>query len=284
MDCRGEVVGAFGIHGEIKVLPAHRFSRPFRADADPLSGRRTRASRCAKRPPHQRIVLLKLDGIDEVAAAERLRGVTLWIPEAERMPLDADQFYLHDVVGPARVSCQRPAPRRGGGFHHWQWQRSLRRARQPQRTRGACSRRCAPSCTRWISPLVCCGLTQSPASSTIRPRTLATRIPPTRSPPPTRAMMPLTPPTPLIPATAAACRRLAGKRQRALVILRRYDRRVADVVLPNSVDSPSHDGVLLLDAVIAAGRPHPQPLSYEERGARVVPAPVAALVAWSLPF
>ncbi len=48
---------------------------------------------------HQRIVLLKLDGVDDATTAQRLRGLTLWIPDAERMPLTDDQFYLHDVVG-----------------------------------------------------------------------------------------------------------------------------------------------------------------------------------------
>ena len=95
----GEVVGAFGIHGEIKVLPLTDFPDRFARTPTLYLGDARAPHAVQSARPHQRIVLVKLDGIDEVAVAERLRGVTLWIPEAERMPLDAGKFYLHDVVG-----------------------------------------------------------------------------------------------------------------------------------------------------------------------------------------
>jgi 16S rRNA processing protein RimM len=95
----GEIIGAFGIRGEVKVLPQTDF--PDRFERTPTlylgDARAPRAVESARQ--HQRIVLLKLDGIDDATAAQRLRGLTLWIPEAERMPLTEDQFYLHDVVG-----------------------------------------------------------------------------------------------------------------------------------------------------------------------------------------
>ena len=95
----GEIVGAFGIRGEIKVFPLTDFPERF-AQTPTLylgDGRIPYAVQRARQ--HQRVVLLKLEGVDEMTTAERLRGVTLWIPEAERMPLSADQFYLSDVVG-----------------------------------------------------------------------------------------------------------------------------------------------------------------------------------------
>lgn len=95
----GEIVGAFGIRGEIKVFPLTDFPERF-AQTPTLylgDGRVPYTVQSARQ--HQRVVLLTLEGIGEMAAAERLRGVTLWIPEAERMPLAADQFYLSDVVG-----------------------------------------------------------------------------------------------------------------------------------------------------------------------------------------
>jgi 16S rRNA processing protein RimM len=95
----GEIVGTFGVRGEMKVLPQtdfpDRFARtPVLYLGDKHAPRAVQTARV-----HQRIVILKLDGIDDMTAAERLRGLTLWIPEAERMPLESDQFYLHDVVG-----------------------------------------------------------------------------------------------------------------------------------------------------------------------------------------
>ena len=95
----GEIVGAFGIRGEVKALPQTDF--PERFAQTPIlylgDARAPHAVQHARQ--HQRIVIVKLEGVDDMVAAARLRGVTLWIPEAERMPLPADQFYLSDVVG-----------------------------------------------------------------------------------------------------------------------------------------------------------------------------------------
>jgi 16S rRNA processing protein RimM len=95
----GEIVGAFGIRGEVKVLPQTDFPDRFTRTPTVYLGdaHAPRAVQSARQ--HQRIVLLKLDGIDDATTAQRLRGLTLRIPEAERMPLTKDQFYLHDVVG-----------------------------------------------------------------------------------------------------------------------------------------------------------------------------------------
>ena len=95
----GEIVGAFGIRGEVKVLPQTDFPDRFARTPTLYLGdaRAPRAVQSARQ--HQRIVLLKLDGIDDETAAQRLRGLTLWIPESERTPLADNQFYLHDVVG-----------------------------------------------------------------------------------------------------------------------------------------------------------------------------------------
>ena len=95
----GQIVGAFGIRGEVKVLPQTDFPDRFARTPTLYLGdaRAPRAVQSARQ--HQRIVLLKLDGVDDATTAQQLRGLTLWIPEAERMPLTDDQFYLHDVVG-----------------------------------------------------------------------------------------------------------------------------------------------------------------------------------------
>lgn len=95
----GEVVGAFGLQGEVKVLPLTDFPDRFaRTPTVYLGDARTpRAVRNAR--VHQRVVIVKLEGVDEVAAAQRMRGTVLWIPEADRMAIATDEFYLYDVVG-----------------------------------------------------------------------------------------------------------------------------------------------------------------------------------------
>ena len=95
----GEIVGAFGVHGEVKVVPLTDFPERFAQTPTLHLGDAHTPHAVESARQHQRIVVLKLEGVDEMVAAARLRGVTLWIPEAERMPLPTDQFYLSDVVG-----------------------------------------------------------------------------------------------------------------------------------------------------------------------------------------
>jgi 16S rRNA processing protein RimM len=95
----GEIVGAFGIRGELKALPATDFPERFTQTQTLYLGDAHTPHTVESARQHQRLVLLKLQGVDDMTTAQRLRGTTLWIPAAERMPLDADQFYLHDVVG-----------------------------------------------------------------------------------------------------------------------------------------------------------------------------------------
>ncbi len=45
------------------------------------------------------MVLLRLAGVTDPAAAEALRGTALAVPASELQPLEADRFYVHDVIG-----------------------------------------------------------------------------------------------------------------------------------------------------------------------------------------
>lgn len=95
----GEVVGAFGIRGEVKIFPLTDFPDRFAQTPTLYLGDAHTPYTVKSARVHQRVVIVTVDGIDDMAAAQRLRGATVWIPEDERMPLDEDQFYLHDVVG-----------------------------------------------------------------------------------------------------------------------------------------------------------------------------------------
>ncbi|HET9978871.1 MAG TPA: ribosome maturation factor RimM, partial [Ktedonobacterales bacterium] len=95
----GEIVGAFGVRGEVKILPQTDFPERFARTPILYLGDARAPHAVQNARQHQRIVIVKLEGVDDMVAAARLRGVTLWIPEAERMPLPTDQFYLSDVVG-----------------------------------------------------------------------------------------------------------------------------------------------------------------------------------------
>jgi 16S rRNA processing protein RimM len=101
----GTVVGTFGLHGELKVMPETDFPERFAHTAAVYLG--TANTRYAVRAARQARgqVILALEGVDTVEAAERLRGAALCVPASEAVELGADQFYLHDVIG---LRAQRP--------------------------------------------------------------------------------------------------------------------------------------------------------------------------------
>lgn len=55
-------------------------------------------ARVARRGQGQQL-LLKVEGIDDREAAERLRGVAVQIPESEAWKLPRGRFYWHQIVG-----------------------------------------------------------------------------------------------------------------------------------------------------------------------------------------
>jgi len=118
----GKIIGARGIKGELRVYPTtddpSRFALlgevtlelppPGRAavhsPADaashksaPAPVRRVCAVESAR--VHQGIVLLKLAGVDDMTAAEKLRGASVWIPPEKALPLDKDEYYVRDLIG-----------------------------------------------------------------------------------------------------------------------------------------------------------------------------------------
>jgi 16S rRNA processing protein RimM len=97
----GEVLTTQGNKGEVKVAPLttdderwHELKRVFA---------------CAKQEQielniegvrfFRQFVIVKFREIQTVDEAERLRGLFLWIPKAERPPLPAGSYYLDELVG-----------------------------------------------------------------------------------------------------------------------------------------------------------------------------------------
>lgn len=95
----GEVVGAFGVRGELKIAPLTDFPERFERTPVVYLGDEHAAYDVRSARVHKTQVLLTLTGIESVDEAERLRGARLWIPSSELHALDDDQYYLHDVVG-----------------------------------------------------------------------------------------------------------------------------------------------------------------------------------------
>ncbi|HNS51236.1 MAG TPA: ribosome maturation factor RimM [Anaerolineae bacterium] len=98
----GQVAGAHGIRGELKVEilteePA-RFGRLKRVylgrEGEDPQPRGLEAFRL-----HLGKALLKIEGCDDRTAAEALRGALLQVPIEEAIPLKEGEYYEHQIVG-----------------------------------------------------------------------------------------------------------------------------------------------------------------------------------------
>ncbi len=93
----GQVAGAYGLDGAVKVVPLTDFVDRFDAGATLLidgSEREVEWSRSS-----QLGLVLKLRGIDDRTTAGLFRGRYLEVPETDVRELAEGRFYHHQVVG-----------------------------------------------------------------------------------------------------------------------------------------------------------------------------------------
>jgi 16S rRNA processing protein RimM len=93
----GQVTGAYGLDGAVKVVPLTDFADRFDAGATfQIDGaeRQVEWSRTS-----QLGLVVKLRGIDDRTMADLFRGRYLEVPEAAVRPLAEGRFYHHQVVG-----------------------------------------------------------------------------------------------------------------------------------------------------------------------------------------
>ncbi len=95
----GEIVGAFGIRGQVKVLPLTDFPERFEHTKTIYLGNEHTPMTVADAQQHKNVIVLTFAEITSVDDAEKLRAKVISIPDSELTPLPPDQFYLHDVVG-----------------------------------------------------------------------------------------------------------------------------------------------------------------------------------------
>jgi len=97
----GRVLGAFGIHGWIKI-------RPFTGSSDGLLGQSvwvlsqagaTRTVQVAAAKPHGALVLAQLKGVGERGQAEALRGADVTVGREQLPEPDAGEYYWSDLIG-----------------------------------------------------------------------------------------------------------------------------------------------------------------------------------------
>lgn len=59
---------------------------------------------------HKGGIVLHFAGVDSISAAEALIGMVVAIPQAERVPLDAGEAYIGDLIGCTLVDVAGPEP------------------------------------------------------------------------------------------------------------------------------------------------------------------------------
>ena len=93
-----------GIKGEMRVIPLTDEPARFAALDEALVAGKDRPARpyaIEKARIQNNRVILKLRGVDDRTAAERLTGSVLKIPPEKALPLGEDEYYLRDLLGMA---------------------------------------------------------------------------------------------------------------------------------------------------------------------------------------
>jgi 16S rRNA processing protein RimM len=100
----GVVAGPVGLRGEVKVNLTTDFPDRFQRLSTIYAGDDRRPMRIASSRRHAGRVALHFEDVPNRNAAESLRGVPLYIPRSEAMPLPEGHYYLDQIVGLRVVS------------------------------------------------------------------------------------------------------------------------------------------------------------------------------------
>lgn len=97
----GKIVNTVGVNGELKIYPTTDDAKRFgllKTVSIMLNG--ALIEKAVKNVRyHRNLVMLKLDGIDDMDAANALRGGVIIIDRANALPLAENEYYLRDLLG-----------------------------------------------------------------------------------------------------------------------------------------------------------------------------------------
>ena len=103
----GVVASPHGLRGEVKIFPTteepSRFDtittmRMCRLYSDGTFGE-AESYEVSRLWYHKNMVVAKLSGIDDIEAAQRLKGLQILVPRDEAIPLAEGEYYVADLVG-----------------------------------------------------------------------------------------------------------------------------------------------------------------------------------------
>lgn len=95
----GYVSGVHGLRGELRIDLYTDFPERFAPGVLLYIGAELTEVEVVSARPHKNQVLLGLAGICGREAAEALRGAWLFVKEEEAVRLEADVYWVHDIVG-----------------------------------------------------------------------------------------------------------------------------------------------------------------------------------------
>ena len=95
----GRIIGAFGVRGQLKVIPTGRSPERFRQLERLYVGETHDHYEIEHCQVRRTDVLLKLKGIDTREAAVAQRYVYVYVPESEAVELSPGEYFVHQIVG-----------------------------------------------------------------------------------------------------------------------------------------------------------------------------------------
>lgn len=97
----GEIVNTQGIKGDVRVFPTTDFPERFTKNKKiTVLFKNMRKEYTIERVwEHKQFIIIKFLEVEDMTAAERLRGGLLQITKEELAPLPKDKFYIFEIVG-----------------------------------------------------------------------------------------------------------------------------------------------------------------------------------------
>jgi len=97
----GKILTTHGHKGELKVQPLTDFPERFQTGEEVWLDRDGRLSKHEIETVryHRQWIILRLSGVEDMSAAEELRGVLIKVPEDRVYPLPEGHYYIFQLVG-----------------------------------------------------------------------------------------------------------------------------------------------------------------------------------------
>jgi 16S rRNA processing protein RimM len=115
--CLGRVGGARGLKGEVRIRAFTGRARDIAAYGPLTDGSGTRSFAVSVVAETEGGVIARLSGIADRTAAERIKGLDLYVPRAALPELPAGEFYQADLLGLAAEDTKGRSLGRVGAIH-----------------------------------------------------------------------------------------------------------------------------------------------------------------------